>query len=160
MKRLFALVLVAVVPTLAFGASNLGVGAPDGPWNPFSWFQGVGSIAGPFAVDFTGEPYLDVTDCFVVGDQFRVYIDGNPVGDTSVPATDGSWDGDPDFCFGDPRWSSGTFGPYTGIRQVTFEVLQIAPGFQSGTAYYRTNEIPEPASLLALGLGALFLRRR
>jgi hypothetical protein len=126
----------------------------------FSW-AGPGEIVGIGSVDFSSEPWLDVTDAFVVGDQFRVSVNGSVVGETSVPIDDGSTVGsDADAAFLNPVVSSGTFGPFSGTRTVSIEVIDTATGFPGGGAFWRTNSVPEPATLGMLALGGLAMLRR
>lgn len=118
-------------------------------------------MAGPYSIDFSTESYLDVTDAYLDGDRFRVWVDGVDAGLTSMPTDTGaSIGGDADAAFLDPMWSSGTFGPFTGMKDVTFEIVEIAEGYPGGGAYYRTNAVPEPASLLGFVLGALLFASR
>ena len=163
MRNLLTAALLVAVTGTALAADNAGAGAADGPWTYFEWSTGVGSMIGPMTIDFSSESYLDVTDAFIDGDQFRVWVDGMDMGVTSIPTDDGASIGsDADAAFADPMWSSGTFGPFSGMKDVTFEVVDIAAGFDVGAGYYRTNVVPEPASLLGLALGGVLLgyRRR
>lgn len=131
--------------------------AQAGPWIDFS-FGGVGSVAGPFVITTSAaEPALDVTDAFLSGDRFRVRISGVGEFDTSVPTAIGDSSSDYDFCFDDPRWSSGriTLGEGTW----TFDILVTESPFGAGGAAYRTG-VPAPASLGLIGLAGLAAGRR
>lgn len=131
-----------------------------GPWTPFQW-SAPGQVVNIGNVDFSTEHYLDVTDAFIVGDQFEIFIDDVSVGETSIPIDDGSSaGGDYDAAFLNPLVSSGTFGAFTGIHNVKIQIIDTATGFPAGGAAWRTNAVPEPTSLVCLALGGLALLRK
>jgi hypothetical protein len=119
---------------------------------------------------------IDLTDAFFAGDQFRLYVDGSPVGQTPfVPVGPANPDtGDPAVAFLDPAYSHGTFYPLpSGTHTLSIEV--ITNPFDGGGAYIRAVEAPlvplqaiptlGTAGLVTLGIllalgAALLLRRR
>ncbi|HUB33430.1 MAG TPA: PEP-CTERM sorting domain-containing protein [Bryobacteraceae bacterium] len=112
----------------------------------------MGSIDDQGAFTFSGAQVLEVTDEFLDGDQFAVFDNGTLLGDTSVPTNDGSTCGEnPDSCFADPLWSSGTFSLGAGSHSITIETI-LSP-YGSGGAALRIDPapVPEPSSFLLLG---------
>ncbi len=141
----------------------------DGTWSSFN-FGDVGSITGP--LEFNGAGILDIADCCLSGDQFRVYDNGVPIGLTSTPTTTGDSVGDYDTACSDPRWSSASFPLGAGSHSITIAV--VASPFGSGSLGARfpgggcgAVEVPTLgqyglaalAALLVLA-GLLVLRRR
>lgn len=133
--------------------------ASAGPWIEFS-FGAVASVSGPFTVTTTAaEPYLNITDGFLSGDQFDVQILAGPLFSTSVPGSLGDQiNNDYDTAFSDARWSSGSI--YLGVGTFQFTVTPSASPFNTGGAAYRISAVPAPASLALVGLGGVVAGRR
>lgn len=154
MKRtliLAALLLAALTPwSNALANPVVGQG-----WLSFSWDAGVGSVSGPFDFTTSGPTVLKVTDLYIDGDQFAVYDNGSLLGDTSVPANDGAYTGDPDFAYSDPRWSHGFWDLGIGAHSLTFNIIATAACCATGGADFRVDpaSVPEPGALGTFGLG-------
>jgi len=114
-----------------------------------------------------------ITDLFVVGDSYTVFVNGIPVLTTPAVPTwtadgcSGPYDPncfttDPNVAWGNPIWSQGTFDLNAGDI-VTIQEDNIPSGFTDGT-YAITAMTPEPGTLGLLGSGLLglmgALRRR
>jgi hypothetical protein len=79
------------------------------PCNPYGYSVQAPTPPWEFYVIQGGTATITVQDTAVVGDQFKVYDNGEPVGTTSVPPIGFLWCGmDPDICAGSEA-SSGTF---------------------------------------------------
>jgi len=159
---------------MACPINGLGGGAEGDPelvpgtgWQQFDWGSGTPAptTPGPWTCTLAETCILDVTDCFVAGDEFAVYDFGTLLGATAPVPDTSDWTDDIDFAFADPRWSSGSFDLGPGSHSISISVSDNP--YNYGSAYLRLRTagevIPEPTtlSLLALGvLGAVRARRR
>lgn len=108
-----------------------------------------------------------ITDLFVVGDSFTVFVNGNPVLNTPVvpdwtavcppgaPMDPSCYTTDPNVAWGWSIFSKGSFDLMAGDI-VTIQENTLPSGFTDGT-YAITARIPEPCSLVLLGFGLLGL---
>jgi hypothetical protein len=119
---------------------------------------------------FTGSGFLIVQDAFLVGDQFQIFDFGASLGTTSIPGGGPGCGDNPVICFSDLDSSRGIFPLGAGDHSFTIKVVQAPffPTFPVGAAYLCIDsgqgecgvgpingdtDIPEPTSMLLLGLG-------
>lgn len=148
-------VLVAAVGWLAPGVARAGAAPNGGPgtvaddppitpgsgWQTFT-FDGVNSFdfEGPFTFTSGTPAVVSVTDAFCRGDQFRVYDNAVPIGDTSPVPVDTACSpsvGNADAAFHDPAYSKGSFLVPAGPHSITIQAI-VSP-FGSGGAYLRVD---------------------
>ena len=100
---------------------------------------------------------LTVTDAFNPIDQFQVFDFGASLGLTSAPVPGPSCGDDPVVCLANPNVSHGVFALAPGNHSITIVVTTQRGG---GAGYLRAEQtvaqvVPEPATLLLVGSGAL-----
>ncbi|MBX7106611.1 MAG: hypothetical protein K1X57_21220 [Gemmataceae bacterium] len=183
MKKIFG---VAAVVALTAGAAVAGnqssnVSDPvyggravlplDGSWTVLDEIIPVGGFfSGPWTYSSAVGVSLDVTDLYVVGDEFAVYLDGGFVGTTSDlpdwsfytgdPFNGANFESDVNVAWSRPEFSKGTFLLPAGTHDVTFQAIAIASGFADSTIAFRAHEVPAPASLGLVGIAGLVAGRR
>jgi len=174
----FVLFMMGVgVQVVVASGGNGGGSSPGGPlppitvgsphWTFFNW-SGTPPVVnsdGPFTFSNSSSMLLKVTDAFIDGDRFGVYDKGALLGNTSVPADDGTQvSGDCDAAFANPKYSHATFTLAPGSHSVTMVTIAGATGFTSGSGCVRVvlgpaapSEVPEADTLLLMsgGLGGL-----
>jgi hypothetical protein len=159
MRTRFGL-LVVVVMAVAFAAvsATAAVLPVSTSWSTFNWNGGPGVMATPsFDLTTGGLTTVQVTDAYVVGDQFEVYVDGLLKLTTNSVPYDPVWTDSGDVAWADPHFSKGWFD--LGAGDYLIEVKTIA-GMNNGTGYIRAIQgeaVPEPMSLVlgAMGLAAM-----
>lgn len=128
----------------------------DAGWQYFGWGAGVPAIwDSNYAFTLSTAAVLKVTDCFMSGDQFRVFDQASTLGDTSLPGAY-DWLGDPDSAFASPNFSHGQWDLAAGYHDIWGQAILNPYGY--GGAYLRVDTrqgpaIPEPATMSLLGLG-------
>jgi hypothetical protein len=178
---LFRWLRIATVAALM----GVGSGAQAGPipLNTFMQFgfEGVGSLAtgcdpadpaGPFCLGSSGTPtlpldappwtfvalpggaILTITDVLESGDQFEIFDFGVSLGLTSASIAGSDCGDDPVPCLADPNISHAVFFLLAGQHSITIRTAA-APS-DSGSGYLMVQQqVPEPSSLLLLGIAML-----
>ena len=114
----------------------------DGPWVYFDWGSGTPFI-NQGALKFTASATvkIKVTDTFCAGDRFRLFDNGQLLGDTKLVGPDVGCDnhyiGDPDIALSQARYSQGIFAVGPGADAITIQAIQNP--FGSGGAYLRVD---------------------
>ncbi len=103
-----------------------------------------------FSVTTTGTAEVKVTDAFLKGDQFRIFDNNVPIGDTSsVPAAPGTT-GNPDVAFADPTYSHGVFLLGPGSHLISIEV--ITNPYDGGGAFIRIDSLSAAPAMSSAGI--------
>jgi hypothetical protein len=110
------------------GANSVFVGAP--PW----------TFTAP-----AGGVVLQVTDAFLIGDEFRIYDFGVSIGTTDGAANTGDCGANPDPCFATAAVSQGSFNLGPGNHSITIQAID-SP-FGGGAAYFRVIPAPSVCTL-------------
>jgi hypothetical protein len=138
----------------------------DSGWQYMS-FGGVGSQINPsFEFTVVGNATLKITDAFLSGDQFEVFLNGLSKGLTSTPINDGSTASfDYDGAFASSSFSHGSYVLTSGNYVLTAAVTLSPYGGGGGAVeLISSGAVPEPATwaMMIGGMGVVggAMRRR
>lgn len=171
LERGFVMMLrkVIAIAALAAGLASAPASAAtlvlDGGWQPFSFGDVGSSISPTFEFTLTKNALFKITDAFLNGDQFEVFINGASQGFTSVPVNDGTQAGsDYDLAYASPKFSHAGYALGAGTYSVTATVSLSPYSGGGGAAELVSTAVPEPATwammIGGIGLVGGTLRRR
>lgn len=104
---------------------------------------------------------IDLTDRLMIGDQYKLYVNGTYMMTTSSInyAMDGDQTGTTTFseAWSNPYLSKGSLNLGPGAYDLDIEAVRVASGVTYGSGYIRATNVPEPSVLLMLGAGILGL---
>ena len=130
----------------------------------FEFTGGVGWIDNPidgYQLRLSGSTRIDITDRLMIGDQYRLFVNGVAMMTTSTPSNylNGVQTGTSTFdeAWANPFLSKGTLYLTAGVYDLDIKVLRVASGVNYGSGYIQATNVPEPSTLLMLGAGILGL---
>lgn len=104
---------------------------------------------------------INLTDRLLVGDQYQLYVNTVLMMTTSAinSTLDGYQTGATTFseAWSTSSLSKGSLHLGPGTYQLDIKVIRVAQGVDFGSGYIRARSVPEPASLLMLGMGILVI---
>lgn len=124
-----------VDPPLAINSGWIQFGWPPGPPTPYN-------IEGPFTFASTVTTRLAIVDAFCKGDQFRVYDNSYPLGDTNPVPVDvncANTATDPVAALADPAYSRAVFTLTPGYHSIVIQTI-VNP-FDGGGAFLRVDSL-------------------
>jgi PEP-CTERM motif len=155
--------LLAAAAAVAFTAmpASAATVVVGGGWTTFS-FGGVGSALtkggdSVFTFSVPRNAVLKITDAFLVGDIFKLTINGNVQANTSTPGSGPSLGSNYEGAFNSGYYSTGLYSLAAGNYSVSG--IATASPFQSGGGALRVDlaGVPEPSTwaMLILGFGVI-----
>jgi hypothetical protein len=140
-----------------FAFSTTGVDATAGSGTtPSSGGNSEYAPAGPWTFTSTVPFTLTVTDAFLEGDAFNIFNFSSLIGSTSSVSNTGNSSGtsDPVVAMLIAELSHGVFSLVAGSYSLTIQPYQVV---STGAAYFRTDPVPLPPTVLLFGSGLLGL---
>ena len=98
-----------------------------------------------------------ITDSLLSGDFYDVFDSGTLIGSTPAVTRSFGCGLDPRVCIANPQISQATFLLAPGSHSITIGVY---PAQIAGEGFILLTAVPEPASLLVVGAGLLWIARR
>jgi hypothetical protein len=130
----------------------------------FEFTGGTGFIDNPsggYQLTLSGSARIDLTDRLMIGDQYRLYVNSALMLTTSAinVSLDGDQTGTTTFAaaWANPYLSKGSLLLGAGTYQLDIEAIRVAAGVNYGSGFIRAVSVPEPNTLLMLGMGILLL---
>jgi hypothetical protein len=130
----------------------------------FEFTGGIGWIDDPadgYQLELTGSTRIDIVDRLMIGDQYRLFVNGTAVMTTSTTSwyLNGVQTGTDTFAeaWANPFLSKGTLYLGPGIYDLDIYAVRVAQGVTYGSGYIKATSVPEPSTLLMLGAGILGL---
>lgn len=130
----------------------------------FEFVGGTGWIDNPadgYQLTLAGSTRIDITDRLMIGDQYRLFVNGVALMTTSTPSIflDGIQTGTTTFdqAWANPFLSKGSLYLGPGFYDLDISVIRVASGVNYGSGFIRATSVPEPSTLLMLGAGILGL---
>jgi hypothetical protein len=111
----------------------------DGGWTSFDWYGSgvVFATGGPFAYDADTPVTLRITDDYCPGDRFRVYLDGEPILETTYAVAAVGAHFGPREAFIADHLSSGIYSLPRGQHEINIQVFENP--FRMGRAHMRLD---------------------
>jgi hypothetical protein len=159
-KMLLAVGFVLALTSQAFAIPLTAGSSPE----LFQFVGGTGSIdipANGYQLTLAGSAQIDITDRLMIGDQYRLFVNGVAMMTTSTPLNylDGVQTNTITFdqAWANPFLSKGSLYLGPGTYQLDISAIRVASGVTYGSGYIRATSVPEPSTLLMLGAGILGL---
>jgi hypothetical protein len=170
MKKLTVLMVLGFILTVSSQALAIPITTSSGP-QLFEFVGGTGWIDNPangYQLTLTGQARIDLTDRLLIGDQYRLFVNGVNMMTTSTPNVflNGFQTGATTFAqaWANPYLSKGSLYLGPGNYQLDIQVIRVASGVNYGSGWIQAVAVPEPSVLLMLGVGilifGLFMRRK
>lgn len=125
-------------------------------WQPFSFGAVGSSFSRTFEFTLTGTAQFNVTDAFLDGDQFQIFINSVNQGLTSTPVNDGTNTSNYDTAFASPKFSHASYLLGPGTYSVS-GITHLSPYGGGGAAAELVAAVPEPATwaMMLVGFGVI-----
>lgn len=130
----------------------------------FQYTGGTGPIdtpSGGYQLTLTSQARIDLTDRLMIGDQYQLFVNGSLRLTTSAinMSLDGFQTNTTSFAdaWANPYLSKGSLYLGPGTYQLDITAIRVAAGVDYGSGYIRAVGVPEPNTLLLLGMGILLL---
>ena len=128
----------------------------------FQFTGGTGWIDSPvdgYRLTTSSTVRIDLTDRLMIGDRYALYVNGAYAFTTSAISysLDGLQTGANTFseAWNNPYLSKGSYLLGPGTYDLDIRAVRVAAGVTYGSGFIRAVSIPEPATLLLLGVGIL-----